>query len=295
MSHVPVLASEVVENLAELDFSEGWFVDGTFGRGGHARKILDTYSAAKIIALDRDQEAVNYAKAEFSDYISAGRLEIHQCNFTDFAGPIADRKLIGGLFDLGVSSPQLDQGQRGFSFYHDGPLDMRMDQSQAESAKDIINNWPANDLMKLFYEFGEVRNPRRVVEKIIAERAQSEFATTRKLAELIEKTEGWRKRGHHPATNYFMALRIHVNQELEVLPQLLLPFVEKILMDGRILVITFHSLEDRIVKNIFREMEDRGIAFRVNKKVIVPNREEEKTNPRARSAKLRVIQRGMRA
>jgi 16S rRNA (cytosine1402-N4)-methyltransferase len=194
------------------------------------------------------------------------------------------------LADLGVSSPQLDQAARGFSFYQEGPLDMRMDQSQGATAADIVNSWPEVELLDLFTRYGEVRSPRRVVRALVNDRKQTPFTTTSQLSGLIERVEGWRKKGQHPATRYFLALRMAVNNELSGLetsvPDLMRALSEK----GRLIVITFHSLEDRIIKYAFREAP--ALGFPLFKKVVVPSEEEILQNPRARSAKLRVFQRG---
>lgn len=193
--------------------------------------------------------------------------------------------------DLGVSSPQLDDPERGFSFYHDGPLDMRMDPTQGTSAQEIVNTWTEVGLQRVFMELGEIPRPHRVVKAILQDRREKPFTTTSQLSQLIERVEGWRKKGRHPATQYFLALRLLVNEELDGLKESLPLLMEKALRPGgRLLVITFHSLEDRIVKNIFKDRKDLGVP--VNKKVIVPSREEILENPRSRSAKLRVFSRG---
>ncbi len=195
------------------------------------------------------------------------------------------------LLDLGVSSPQLDQGARGFSFNKDGPLDMRMNQKATQSAANLINELEFDELMQLFKTYGEIENPFHVVKAIVADRVETPFATTLQLASLIERVDGWTKKGFHPATQYFMALRLVVNQELQILQEAI-PLLIRQLHDGGLFsIITFHSLEDRIVKNLFKDDEN---GFLVNKKVIVPSEEECKLNVRARSAKLRIFQKGQK-
>lgn len=291
--HKPVLLQETLELLMPVPFTEGWFLDGTFGRGGHSKEILNKYPDSRILALDCDAQAVAYAKDNYQGEIAAGRLEIHHKNFVDFASVIGDKKIIGALLDLGVSSPQLDQPERGFSFYKDGPLDMRMDQSSDRTAADIINGWDDKALIDLFQDWGEIRRPHRVVNAIIEDRRKESFARTQPLADMIARIDGWRKKGHHPATNYFMAIRIAVNEELDVVERVIPPLVGQLSAGGRLLIISFHSLEDRIIKYAFKQLATDGEGLLVNKKVIQASRLEEKTNPRSRSAKLRAFERGI--
>ena len=284
MLHIPVLLEHVIEFAAEIPFESGLFMDGTFGRGGHARELMKAYPNMKLIALDCDEDAVKFGKEEFG-------IDVHHCNFTDFEKSLGEQKLAGALLDLGVSSPQLDEGERGFSFYHDGPLDMRMDRTKEFNAAELVNTWDDRDLTELFQEYGEIRRPQKLVEALIGRRRKRKFETAQDLAGFIEKVEGWRKKGHHPATNYFMAIRIAVNQELSRIEEVLPRLAKRLEPDGRLLVITFHSLEDRIVKNIFKQLKEESVGFPVNKKVIQATWDETKKNPRTRSAKLRVFQR----
>ncbi len=273
-------------------------LDGTFGRGGHTRALLEKFSKAHVVALDRDADALEFGRIEFREQLQNGRLTFIRQNFAEADDP--NGGLGGGLesenfdfilLDLGVSSPQLDTPERGFSFYKSGPLDMRMDQREPVSAHEIVNFWDEDDLNELFKKYGEVRSPHRVVRAIVKDRALKHFETTEDLSKLIERIEGWRKRGHHPATNYFLALRIKVNHEFDDIERGLGALVKKLNPLGRIAVITFHSSEDRIVKYIFKAAAEADGRL-VNKKVIVPSREEELANPRSRSAKLRVFERG---
>lgn len=290
--HQPVLLQAVLDESASLEKLNGYFIDGTFGRGGHTRALLTAYNSLKVIGLDCDHEAIEYAEKQFSDFKEKQRFEIHRKNFSEFAGALGQRPLIGILLDLGVSSPQLDQGLRGFSFYNDGPLDMRMDHQVVETAADIVNTASEDDLINIFKTYGEIKNPTKVVTKIVEVREEKKFTTTLELADLIARTDGWKQKGYHPATNYFMALRIHVNNELGHLKDVLPQMIEKLIQGGRILVITFHSLEDRIVKDIFRDCEERGLGLKVHKNVIQADWQEKKQNPRSRSAKLRVFEKG---
>ena len=289
--HKPVLLDEVVRLAGEL--RPRTILDGTFGRGGHARALMAANPEARVWAFDRDRAAVDHAEAALGAELASGRLRVEHLNFHGIGayenGPPGGFDVI--LLDLGVSSPQLDEAERGFSFYHDGPLDMRMDQSRGESAADLVNGWSEVELIDLFARYGEIRRPQRVARAIVADRKEKPFTTTRALAGLIERVEGWARKGHHPATRYFLALRMAVNEELTGLQSCLPDLMRALSPRGRLLVLTFHSLEDRIIKYAFKESD---LGFPLFKKVIVPSREEEQGNPRARSAKLRVFQRGIK-
>jgi len=292
MSHIPVLLEDVLKYVNEIEVRDGVFLDGTFGRGGHTREILRIRPDMRVIALDCDDEAIEYGRQTFTADLNSGRLEIHHGNYSDFKKFIPNGQMLSGaLLDLGVSSPQLDEGRRGFSFYHDGPLDMRMDRSAPQTAADVVNNWGEDELNDLFIEWGEVRSPFRVTKKIIEARNKRLFSTTGELSALIENAEGWRKKGHHPATNYFLALRLTVNDELGRVQKVLEPLVGAMALGGRALIITFHSLEDRIVKVAFKKIAEANQGYAVNKKVIQADWAATKENPRARSAKLRVFER----
>lgn len=288
--HIPVMLSETLQVFREGLRPLSTFLDGTFGRGGHTAAILENFPSARVWALDQDQQSISEGEEKFKTQIQDGRLNLIKSNFLNFKTSIGEKKFDGILLDLGVSSPQLDVAERGFSFYHDGPLDMRMDRSQKITAADIVNGWTEEELLDLFRELGEVRNPNRVVKAIVHDRKTSPFTTTRQLASMMERVCHWQKRGFHPATQYFMALRLQVNQELSVLSEALPNLMKALEYQGRIVVITFHSLEDRIVKNIFKTNQEIGKP--VNKKVIKPTRDEMKVNPRSRSAKLRAFERG---
>lgn len=286
--HIPVLLDEVLESFASYEGSPSQMLDGTFGRGGHTRALMERYPQIKVQAVDKDVEALEYAKANFASEIGAGRLSLFHGSYgalvktPDFSAKQFDFILL----DLGVSSPQLDQAGRGFSFYNDGPLDMRMNTSQKTTAATIINEWDEEDLVDIFKNYGEIHSPFRVIRAILNDRVTTPFTTTHQLAGLIERVEGWKKKGYHPATQYFMGLRLRLNEELEHLEESLPLLIQSLVPGGIISVITFHSLEDRIVKTLFKNSE---WGQPVNKKVIVPGEDEETRNPRSRSAKLRVF------
>lgn len=292
--HKPIMYQEILNIFSEKEGPKEKFLDATFGRGGHTKKILDTFPNIRVTALDQDPEAVEYGNKEFSEYIKQNRFEIKKSNFSKYdnsdSAPKYDR-YDGIIMDLGVSSPQLDTPSRGFSLYHEGPLDMRMDPTQGISAKEIINEWEERELADLFFNYGDVRKSFRVAKAIVTKRNEKPFETTLELAEVIAKSLGWRKSGHHPATECFQALRIVVNDELKA-AELGITNLSKMLSDkGRLFVITFHSTEDRMVKRLLLSLDHIGKP--VFKKVIQPSKEEQKDNPRSRSAKLRVFEKGV--
>lgn len=287
MVHIPVLYNEIVATFAPyVDQSETVYLDGTFGRGGHYRLLLDKNPKLKTIAFDQDPDAYAYAEEHFGDLMRSKQLLFYQDNFVNFekhySGPIDF-----ALLDLGVSSPQLDEPGRGFSFYHDGPLDMRMNNKQGITAADLVNTMSEQELVGLFTSLGEVYSPFKVVRAILEDRKTTPFTTTKQLSSLIERVDGWRRKGFHPATQYFMALRLKVNRELDVIEEVLPKLMAQLRPQGRLAVITFHSLEDRIVKNLFRIYPELGDPLK--RKVTHPTREEELANPRSRSGKLRVF------
>ncbi|MEM7647486.1 MAG: 16S rRNA (cytosine(1402)-N(4))-methyltransferase RsmH, partial [Pseudomonadota bacterium] len=292
-NHYPVMLNEVMEMFAQANVEKPkTYLDGTFGRGGHAEQISQKFPELDIYALDKDKEALDHAQKTWGTQSKSKKFFIEQASFNSLDSIIEKRdwpqKYDMILLDLGVSSPQLDQGSRGFSFYHHGPLDMRMDQRQPLTAEEIINYWSEEELVDIFKDYGEVFKPYRVVKKIMEERKKGAIASTQDLSQLIEKSVGWRKKGKHPATQYFMALRLVVNRELEDLKEGLQTLMSRLVPGGRLVVITFHSLEDRIVKQVFRASE---YGKPVNKKVVKPTRQEEVENKRSRSAKLRAFER----
>lgn len=290
MIHIPVLLDETLEALM-LDPPPKRGLDCTFGRGGHTRALLTKIPSLTLTSLDRDPQAIEHGQKECADLISTGRLDLKYTSFQDFATRMnADDRFDLILMDLGVSSPQLDQAERGFSLRHDGPLDMRMNPKDEISAATIVNRYEEEELLQIFRELGEVTKPQRVVRAILKDRDATPFTTTRQLASLIERVDGWTKKGFHPATLYFMGLRMAVNREVEQLSVALPLLMESLNEKGRMAVITFHSIEDRIVKNAFR---GSSIGNAVGKNVIKPGVEEGEQNSRSRSAKLRVFERGL--
>ena len=294
-AHVPVFLQEILDAFGENREDAAAYLDGTFGRGGHARAVLNKFPSVQLWAFDQDDAAIEHGKINFAKELESGRAHFIHANYADFAE--ASKRTNGFpekfdlmLLDLGVSSPQLDEAHRGFSFYHDGPLDMRMDRRSETTAAEIVNTWDEQDIARVFIELGEVQRPFRVVRAIVHDRKEKPFETTRQLASLIERVDGWQKKGMHPATRYFMGLRLAVNDELGQLERALPVLIDALADKGRLSVITFHSLEDRIVKNVFKAHLDKG--WLVNKKVIKPTDEETKINPRARSAKLRTFEKG---
>jgi 16S rRNA (cytosine1402-N4)-methyltransferase len=294
-AHIPVFLKEVLDAFGEERGDAKTYLDGTFGRGGHARAVLERFPSVVLWAFDQDEEAIRHGKIAFSREVSDGRAHFVHANYAEIEAVEKSeanfpREFDLMLLDLGVSSPQLDEADRGFSFYHDGPLDMRMDRRAEITAAEVVNNWSEQDLARIFIELGEVSRPFRVVRAIVHDRKEKPFATTKQLASMIERVDGWQKKGMHPATRYFMALRLAVNDELGQLERALPALIQRLSDRGRLTVITFHSLEDRIVKNVFKAHMEVG--FMVNKKVIKPSDEEVKINSRARSAKLRTFEKG---
>ncbi len=283
--HLPVMPAEILE---ALDVVPGtWIVDGTFGAGGHSRLLLE--AGANVLAIDQDPGAARYAE-ELARERLPGKLLFASGNFRDMeslaaaAGVSAAR---GVLLDLGVSSMQLDEGERGFAFRHDGPLDMRMGQ-QEESAADVVNEYGADELAALIYRYGEERHSRRVARNIVEARQRAPITTTARLAEVVASAYPGGPRREHPARRTFQALRIHVNDELGALQEGLEAAARLLEPAGRLVVLSYHSLEDRIVKQYLRESER---LTPVTKKPQEATETETASNPRARSAKLRVGER----
>ena len=296
--HTPVLLTEILSFLPP-SLSSGkkkWVLDTTFGAGGHSQALLKKHPFLSVIALDKDLSAIQWGLKHVKPYFPSLHLvhgDFHSySSLQDEVFPLFLKQ--GGfdiiIVDLGVSSPQLDQAERGFSFYKEGPLDMRMDQTQNFSAKEIINGWSEKELMDLFYSYGEIYKARPVVKAILKQRKRSPLQNTKELADLIVRQTGWRKKGSHPAGPYFLALRLKVNNEIEGLKENLSKMILSLNSQGRIFVLSFHSLEDRIVKQTFKSAHNEE-GQNLTKKVILPTREEIKKNPRARSAKLRVFER----
>ncbi|QZZ19008.1 16S rRNA (cytosine(1402)-N(4))-methyltransferase RsmH [Leptothermofonsia sichuanensis E412] len=280
-SHIPVLGTEVVAGLAVCP--EGHYLDATVGGGGHSRLILEVAPDVRVTALDQDVQAIAAAQHTLAPY--GDRVQFWHTNFANYDP--GQQQFNGILADLGVSSAQFDIPDRGFSFRLEAPLDMRMDQSQELTAADIINHWDETKLANIFYTYGEERLSRRIARRIVERRP---FQITTELAEAIAHCvpRAYRYGRIHPATRVFQALRIAVNRELEVLERFLDQAPQWLKPGGRLAIISFHSLEDRIVKHCFRESEWLTV---LTKKPILPTESEVEQNPRARSAKLRIAER----
>ena len=310
-THQPVMLDNIMQQLSLLYPLGGKgmnVIDATFGRGGYSQKLLEW--GASVVALDRDDEAVKQGEKLKIEY--GEQFTIVKANFADIKKVASSPDMV--IFDFGVSSPQLDNPERGFSFMHDGPLDMRMDKSQDKTAMDIVNEYSESELMRIFKEFGEEKHARQIANKIIYRRQQTPITTTKMLGDIVESAimranyKKGHKQGHksiHPATKVFQALRIEVNDELSAIEQGVTSATDIIAKGGSVICVSFHSLEDRIVKNIFNRLAgkqsspSRHVPMREQqvpefslpyKKLLQPNSLEMETNPRARSAKMRIIQ-----
>ncbi len=306
-AHVPVLLHECVEGL-KID-PAGIYVDGTLGRGGHSEAIAERLTTGLLLGIDRDETAVAQAGERLRPFGSRVRL-VHG-NFRDI-GTILDGQGIdrvdGMLFDLGVSSPQLDDAGRGFSYMTDAPLDMRMDRAAALSAFDVVNGWDEAELRRIFFEYGEERYSARIAAAIVKRRTERKIGTTLELVDVIKSAmpAAALREKQHPAKRCFQAIRIAVNDELGVLREMLDTAMDRLKPGGRIAVISFHSLEDRLVKTAIRARENgctcppglpvcvcgfRQTMRSVTRKPITPTQRELEENPRSRSAKLRIAER----
>jgi len=294
--HLPALFSEVLEYL---DCQPGKvYVDGTVGSGGHSRGILDKSSpTGKLIGLDWDEEALGRARKNLSSF--GGRVELIKANFKNLRS-VLDSLSISGvdgiLLDLGVSTEQLESRDRGFSFRWESPLDMRMSQETPITAQDLLQNLSSEEIDTLLQEYGEERWARRIAKNIVRQRQRAPIGTTGELVAVVEKSVPLQHRRIHPATRTFQALRISVNEELSNLRIFLNQCPELLNPGGRLGIISYHSLEDRIVKNHFRQwIPKRGEKFRefqvLTRKPVAPSPGEAAQNPRARSAKMRVVER----
>ena len=302
--HISVLLKEVIENLNLKEDSV--IVDATLGYAGHSSEILKKIKNGKLYAFDQDIEAINFSKDKLSKI--GNNYEIIKSNFVNMKEELNKRnitKVNGILFDLGVSSPQLDEDYRGFSFHKDAILDMRMNQEQSLSAKEVVNNYSLEELTRIFKEYGEEKFAYSIAKKILENRNIKPIETTLELVEIIKTGVPEKyKREHHPARKVFQAIRIEVNKELEVFEKALYDALELIDINGRICVITFHSLEDKICKRIFKEkteinkdlknmpvIPDEYLPNYKIVKVIEPTNKELEENNRSRSSKLRIIER----
>jgi 16S rRNA (cytosine1402-N4)-methyltransferase len=302
--HVTVLLEEAVQGL--LTDKNGFYIDGTFGRGGHSGLVLDGLSEAGcLLSIDKDPQAIAVGNLQFG---KDSRFELVQESFADMRALVESRNKLGEvtgiLLDLGVSSPQLDQAERGFSFSHDGPLDMRMDDSAGITAAQWVNSASESEIVRVLKEYGEERFARRMARAILQERAAEPITTTSRLAKIIAAAHPAWERGKNPATKAFQGIRIHINDELKDLEQVLDDTLDMLAVGGRLVVISFHSLEDRRVKRfIQRHVKGDDLpaglpvtADKLNKrlklvgKMIKAGEQELEVNPRARSAVMRVAE-----
>lgn len=302
--HVPVLFDEMLRFLQPQP--GGKYIDGTVGAGGHSAGLLDKSAPdGRVLAFDRDEEALAFSRQRLADYEHRITF-VHEsyARMQEVAARYGFEKVDGILLDLGLSSRQLDDAQRGFSFMSEGPLDMRFDRSRGETAADLVNNLESETLADIFWRYGEERHSRRYARAIVEERP---ISTTAELADLIERVAPHhvRRKRIHPATQVFQALRIAVNRELDELETGLPAAIELLRPGGRVAVISFHSLEDRYVKQLFRDLskdcvcpprqpictcDAQAVVRVITKKVVRPSDEEVEQNPRSRSARLRVAE-----
>lgn len=305
--HIPVLLRECIEGLNINP--EGIYVDGTLGRGGHSEEILKRLRGGRLVGIDRDETAVRETGERLADY--GDRLTIVKANFREL-GRVLDGlgidKADGMLFDLGVSSPQLDDKERGFSYMQDAPLDMRMDKSESLTAYDVVNGWSYEELRRIFYEYGEERYAPLIAAEIVRRREKAPVKTTFELTDAIKAAMPGKalREKQHPAKRSFQAIRIAVNDELSAIEEMIGTAADRLSVGGRLAVISFHSLEDRIVKNAVASREKGCVCPRdfpvctcgfkqtlktITRKPITASQEELGINPRARSAKLRIAER----
>ena len=304
--HVPVLLHECLDALAIRP--EGIYVDGTLGRAGHSLEIVKRLTTGRLIGIDRDETAIAAAQARLADY--ADRVTLVHSNFDRIGDILAELHIDGAdgmLFDLGVSSPQLDDAERGFSYMHDAPLDMRMDRSAYLTAREVVNGWSYEELRRILFEYGEERYAPAIARRIVQTREQRPIETTLELVEVIKSAmpPAALREKQHPAKRSFQAIRIAVNGELDALPPMLEAATEHLNPGGRLAVISFHSLEDRIIKKTMQELATgctcppefpvcvcggKAKAKLITRKPIEANSQELEENRRSRSAHLRVLE-----
>ena len=306
--HISVLLNECIDNLNITP--DGIYVDGTMGGGGHSLEIAKRLTTGRLICIDQDpnaHEAAGKRLAEYKDRITFVRDNFG--NIANILDSLGIEKIDGMLLDIGVSSHQLDEAERGFSYQQDAPLDMRMNPDRPFSAYDVVNGYDEDELDRVIFTCGEERWARRIAQFIVKEREAKPIETTGELVDIIKKAvpKGARKDGPHPAKRTFQAIRIEVNGELEVLQRAIDDVAARLAVGGRLCIITFHSLEDRIVKEAFRKQENpcicppqfpvcvcgkKPLGRVITRKPILPSKEELEENPRSRSAKLRVLEGG---
>ncbi len=307
VKHISVLLNECIENLNIKP--DGIYVDGTLGLGGHSEQILKRLDTGRLIGIDRDESAIRRTGERLAQY--ADKMTLVHGNFCDVSQILDELGIAavdGMLFDLGVSSPQLDEAERGFSYMNDAPLDMRMDNTSALTASNVVNDWNEAELVRILRDFGEERYARRIALRIVERREQKKIETTLELVDIIRSAmpAAALREKQHPAKRSFQAIRIAVNDELGAVDRMMKTAPDSLKIGGRLCVISFHSLEDRIVKTGIAARENGCTCPReapicvcgfkqtlksVHRKPIVPDEDELKFNPRARSAKLRVAER----
>ena len=297
-AHLPVLLEEAIDHL--VTDPAGTYIDGTFGGGGHTRRLLTMHPQASVVAFDRDPEAIDRAQSLSAEF-GPDRFRIHHAPFADMSR-LVDGPVAGILLDLGFSSFQIDDPERGFAFREDGPLDMRFDPSQGQSVADVLNTADEFDIADVIWRFGDERRSRQIAKAIIANRP---IATTQQLATIVAKVVGHQSGRGHPATRTFQALRIFINGELDQLESTLTRAPDILAAGGRLVVISFHSLEDRMVKQFIRAAAatcvcppeqpvctcDTQPTLRPIGKAVRPSADEEARNPRSRSAVMRTAER----
>mgnify|MGYP002727202767 FL=1 len=308
-NHVTLLLNEAIDNLNVKP--DGTYVDATLGGGGHSQLLASRLTTGKLWSFDQDITAINYNKEHLATELAEGKVAFIQNNFRNLRDALAEvgvTEIDGIVYDLGVSSPQFDDGQRGFSYNYDAPLDMRMNQSQELTARTVVNEWDFHDLLRILSRYGEEKFAKQIARAIERQREIQPIETTFELVEVIKSAipAAARRTGGHPAKRSFQAIRIAVNDELGVVEESLAQALDMLKVGGRISVITFHSLEDRLVKTMFKEKTavpelPAGLPIipdemqpdykLVTRKPILPSEEEMANNHRAHSAKLRVIER----
>ena len=303
MKHKSVLLKESIDNLNIKEF--GVYVDATLGFGGHSLEILKRINKGFLFAFDQDKEAIEYSKERLKDYDNYKIIKSNFANMKEKLNELDVDKVDGILFDIGVSSMQLDEDYRGFSFHNDAPLDMRMDTDNPFSAYDVVNKYSYEDLVRVLRDYGEEKYATSIARNIVKSRETKEIKTTFELVDIIKQSMPMKAmRDAHPARKTFQAIRIEVNHELDVLTSALEQAIDLLKIGGRISIITFHSLEDRIVKNIFRKYSEVDSRFsklpyvpeeympklKIISKGITPSEEELQENNRARSSRLRVVE-----
>lgn len=307
--HTTVLLHETVDGLAIKP--DGIYVDCTLGGAGHSEYLLSQLSTeGHLYAFDQDQKAIDNAKIRLAKYVQKKQVTFVKANFRELTTELIRlgvTEVDGVLYDLGVSSPQLDEAERGFSYHQDAPLDMRMDQDAPLSAYEVVNEYSYHDLVKIFFRYGEEKFSKQIARLIERKRTEKPIETTGELVELIKEAipAPARRKGGHPAKRVFQAIRIAVNDELGAIEHSLEQAIDLLALEGRVSVITFHSLEDRIVKTMFKEFstpkdmppglpvvpeEFQPVLKLVNRKPIIPSDKELQENNRARSAKLRIAE-----